>query len=687
MREAPARPGPRVPLAGTFPRRFPMSADAHAIPRPIAPRRVLLVGWDAADGKIVDALLAAGALPALHRMVAEGAIGELAGVGAPIAPLAWTTIATGVRPDRHGILAEVEPDAGAGGWRAVSARSRHAKALWNVATQAGLRSIVVGWAASHPAEPILGACVDERFAAITGPVEAAWPIAEGSVHPPELVETLAALRLHPSELRREELTAFVPALAEIDLAKDLRPLHLAECVARTVSLHAVATELLERQEWLFAAIRYPLLGHLAAAFLRCRPPRGEGVPEADVARYGGVIDSAYVLLDGMLARLRELAGAETTVILVSECGVRAGAVGGEWRRPAGLAAIAGPGTRPDGLLHGASHLDLAPTVLALLGLPAGADLPGRVLSEAFAAPPTDRRIPSWETLPGACGRLPAEPTPTPWEQHEAVRQLVALGYAPSDPATEARDAAVAALAELRRATVHLDAGEWRPAIEPLRRAIAARSGDLQARLMLATALIMAGGAGDLAECRALADAAAADPRLAPFAEAIRGLLASAEGRDADALAHFQTCERNAPPSAFVLDRLGWAYLRLRQLDDAERVFRRSLELEPDGRFAPFALAGIHLERNRPEEAAEEALRALGRQYRWPEAHARLGIALARLGRVPEAMRAFEVSIAQRPTPLAHDCLADLVAQTLGDRERVTFHRDRASELRNGRAGP
>lgn len=655
-----------------------MRDDPIAVPVPLAPRRVLLVGWDAADAKIVDALVAAGSLPEVGRLVAGGAIGELAAIGPAIGPLAWTTIATGVRPDRHGILAEVEPDPGAGGWRPVSARSRGAKALWNVATQAGLRSIIVGWAASHPAEPILGASVDERFAAIVGPLEQAWPVAEASVHPPELAEALAELRLHPSELRAEDLRGFVPSIGEIDLAKDPRPLHLAECLARTVSLHAVATELLEREDWRFAAIRYPLLGHLAPAFLRCRSPRGEGVTEEDARRYGDVVDAAYGLLDGMLARLRELAGPETTVLLVSECGMRTGPLAGDGRRPAGVALVAGPGTRPDALLHGANHLDLAPTVIALLGLPAGADMPGRILAEAFGVPPADRRIPSWETLPGECGRLPAAAHPDQWQDHEAIRQLVALGYAPSDPAEEARNAAIAARGELHRAIVHLEAGEWPRAIEPLRRAVAARPADLQARLMLAATLTLA---GELDECRGLADAAAADPRLAPFAEAIRGLLASAERRDADALAHYLACERDAPPTGFLLDRLGWAYLRLGRLDDAERVLRRSRELEPEGRFAPFALAGIHLARDRPEEAAEEALRAIGRHYRWPEAHARLGIALARLGRIGEAVRAFEVSLMQRPSPLAHEALATLYGQALGDRERVVFHRERARELR------
>ena len=41
-----------------------------------APRkRVLLVGWDAADWKVIHPLLDAGKLPALARLVATGAIG------------------------------------------------------------------------------------------------------------------------------------------------------------------------------------------------------------------------------------------------------------------------------------------------------------------------------------------------------------------------------------------------------------------------------------------------------------------------------------------------------------------------------------------------------------------------------------------------------------------------------------
>jgi tetratricopeptide (TPR) repeat protein len=260
-----------------------------------------------------------------------------------------------------------------------------------------------------------------------------------------------------------------------------------------------------------------------------------------------------------------------------------------------------------------------------------------------------------------------------------VQQLVALGYVAEDQAHDARQAAIAARADYHRAMVHLDAFEWAAAVEPLRRVVAARPGDLQ----VAFALSLVGG---LDECRSLADAVSANPALAPYAEAIRGLIASAEGRDADAVAAFVACERGAPPTGFLLDRLGWAYLRLGRLEEAERVLRRSRELEPEGRFAPFALAGILLDRDRPAEAAEEALQAIGRHYRWPEAHARLGVALAQLGRTREAVRAFEISIAQRPSALAHEALATIHEQAAGDPRQVAFHRERARELRTG-AGP
>ena len=51
--------------------------------------------------------------------------------------------------------------------------------------------------------------------------------------------------------------------------------------------------------------------------------------------------------------------------------------------PDGIALFAGPGVRAGGNIHESSVLDVVPTLLALLGMPVGRDMDGRVLTEAI----------------------------------------------------------------------------------------------------------------------------------------------------------------------------------------------------------------------------------------------------------------------------------------------------------------
>ena len=71
---------------------------------PASPPKVLLIGWDAADWKTITPLLDAGKMPNLQRLVNEGIMGNLATLYPSLSPTLWTSIATGKRPFRHGIL-------------------------------------------------------------------------------------------------------------------------------------------------------------------------------------------------------------------------------------------------------------------------------------------------------------------------------------------------------------------------------------------------------------------------------------------------------------------------------------------------------------------------------------------------------------------------------------------------------
>src|SRR5690606_28351577 len=115
-------------------------------------KKGLLVGWDAADWKVINPLMDAGLMPALQGLVERGGLGSLALRDPPSPRMLWTSMARGHTADRHGILSFVQPHEEGTGVRPVLGTSRKVKALWTVLNQNGLRSNVFGWWPGHPAE-------------------------------------------------------------------------------------------------------------------------------------------------------------------------------------------------------------------------------------------------------------------------------------------------------------------------------------------------------------------------------------------------------------------------------------------------------------------------------------------------------------------------------------------------------
>ena len=136
-----------------------------------ATRKVLLIGWDSADWRVLSPLMDEGLLPTLSSLVNRGVMGNLGTIEPILSPIVWTSIATGKLPHKHGVLGFVEPDPLGGGSRPVGSRTRRVRALWNMLSEAGLATHVVGWYAGHPAESINGVCVSERFPLVTSLLE------------------------------------------------------------------------------------------------------------------------------------------------------------------------------------------------------------------------------------------------------------------------------------------------------------------------------------------------------------------------------------------------------------------------------------------------------------------------------------------------------------------------------------
>jgi len=304
--------------------------------------RVLLIGWDAADWQMIHPLLDSGLMPSLQRLIEGGVMGNLSTLSPMLSPILWTSIATGKRAYAHGVRGFIEPLPDGSGVRPVGTRTRRAKALWNIASQSDRTSLVCAWQASHPAEPIRGAMVSNLF--FIPPPNAtpdSWPVPEGSVEPHESSDELAELRVHPLEIEAPPLQQLIPRAGELDQNDPLvrNRLHfLRQRLAEVISIHAVATELLEKKHWDFGAIYYEGIDQVGHEFMQFHPPRLPDIPERDFEFYREVMTGIYRFHDLMLGRLVELADRLLTSWSFPTTGSKVARVGRAdmWIRRAGI---------------------------------------------------------------------------------------------------------------------------------------------------------------------------------------------------------------------------------------------------------------------------------------------------------------------------------------------------------------
>jgi len=376
------------------PRTLPSTAE-HTAAMPIsvasAPApRVVLLGCDGADPEVLDRLLADGALPHLQSLQDRGVRATLHSIRGRPSPAIWTSIATGVHSDAHGIhdfyvqhlagaqspihrfpiaylglnhglllqdlfgesIVRVTP---------VNSTMVRRRAIWEIAAGYGISCGVVNWLVTWPAPRESPPLVTER-AFIATQESGATALEDSTLwQPPELgalvSEALSNSAGDSSEdefmgeialrfLEREQPTFFAATFRDVDAAQHLH--------------------------W----------NDYEPQFYRRKDEKGS-------APNSTRIPDAYARFDRIAGALIAAAGPEAIVIVVSDHGhgpwftwLGRGTPGGHTNSPDGIFLAAGPGIRR-GAVASPHCLDVAPTVLHLLGLPAAEDFEGRVLNEIF----------------------------------------------------------------------------------------------------------------------------------------------------------------------------------------------------------------------------------------------------------------------------------------------------------------
>lgn len=415
-------------------------------------QRILVVGLDGADWQIADPLIARGKLPHLARLRERGAWGNVKALTPILSPLLWTSVATGVRADRHGILDFLIRDPSTGTTFPVSSRFRRVRALWNLFSEQGRTSDVVAWWATWPAEPINGHLVSDRVAYSLFDFE--LPTDEGATYPSDYMDQIRPLLIGDDAVSYDEVARFVDVThdefsrARQRIERDRRaayrePLnHLTKVIASTRSYHGVALNLLKNHRADLTLVYYQGIDEVGHRFMHFMPPAMPGIDPDDVRRLGPALERFYEYQDELLGELIEAVGPETTILVVADHGFLNGAdrprgqtadiegQPGRWHRPYGMFVLAGPRIRST-RLDTTSLLDIAPTLLHLAGLPVPDDGQGRVVEEAFDDAFLEefpvRTVPTYEITPFRVAAAPRSATLSAAEA-EIVENLRSLGY-------------------------------------------------------------------------------------------------------------------------------------------------------------------------------------------------------------------------------------------------------------------
>jgi predicted AlkP superfamily phosphohydrolase/phosphomutase len=374
-------------------------------------------------------------MPHLQELIDAGTQAPLRTLKPTISPALWTTIATGKAFGKHGIdsfFRKIPLEDG----RLVrpimhmTSNMRKTKALWNIVSDEGGRVAFVGWWVTWPAEPVNGYMVSS-YVPLSQTGRKGEPTKgtlssdrEQQTWPPRLFDEVRPLIRDSESVTLEEATRFMTIGPE-DLARDTVE-GFRWAYAADETYRAAARLILDQNRDIELVGIYfngiDVVGHRYWRFME--PEAYPSVVPGDIGKFGDVIDRYYEYTDELLGELAARLGPDDTILIVSDHGFHAH---GHKDAPDGIFVASGHRISRSAEIEPPELVDITPTVLALLGLPAARDMDGRVLDEIFTTEwhrsyPRER-IETYDTAGWQ------EQRPIPSEADEGLFQrLKKLGY-------------------------------------------------------------------------------------------------------------------------------------------------------------------------------------------------------------------------------------------------------------------
>jgi predicted AlkP superfamily phosphohydrolase/phosphomutase/Flp pilus assembly protein TadD len=470
------------------------------------PGRVIVLGMDGLDPRAVDLLMSEGKLPNFAKLRQEGAYGRLQSSKPMLSPVLWTTVTTGKTPEQHGIGHFTAIDPKSGEMLPVTSGMRKVKALWNILTDRQKKVAVVGWWATWPAEDVNGSMVSDHlcYHFLFPQGQGGADTVQGLTDPPELAEKLQPLVRRPADVTPQEAAPFINVTADeftrpFDFNDDVSHFKWALATADTYRRVGLKLWRDEEPDVLMAYTEgTDSTAHLFGHLFRAANLSGELL--AQQKKFGNAVEQMYVYADRIVGDYMKAMDGDTTLVVLSDHGFDLGAtqddpsktrdmrrVSERFHNAEGILYLYGRGVKARARLDQPKLVDVAPTVLALAGLPAARDMPGRVITEGLDLSIPGPAVATYESGPGAA-RTAQDPQADP-KIMERLRSLGYIGGAPGGstpgPAAEGPRSPTG---ERNIAALHFEGGRYQEAATAYRKLLADDPKDASLHTSLAGAL-------------------------------------------------------------------------------------------------------------------------------------------------------------------------------------------------------
>ncbi len=263
---------------------------------------VMVIGIDGASWNVLNAMMHAGVMPTLKRLVETGISGGLTSTIPPTSPPAWTSFMTGKNPGKHGIFSWWE----ALNLQFVPVNSQYVsgKTLWQLLSEGGKRVGVYNVPMTYPPPtyPINGLLIS---GCLTPSIESEFTC--------------------PASLRDELIRLVgnyvidIPWL-EYEHRKDGRRALMQDLAAMLEQRSKIATALLDRHETDFFIVVFAGNDRMSHCLWKYIGLDAGTELDAEGRELHEMIHAYFAQLDHSLSKILEYCGPDTSLLVISDHG-------------------------------------------------------------------------------------------------------------------------------------------------------------------------------------------------------------------------------------------------------------------------------------------------------------------------------------------------------------------------------